>query len=76
MKKAAELLGLSWDAAHRIMESAVDRRLSRREEEPIEYVGIDEKSFGKGHDYVSIMTDIDRSRVLEVAQERTLVACD
>lgn len=58
------------------MESAVDRGLARREEQPIENVGIDDKSFGKGHDYVSIMTDIDRSRVLEVAQERTIVACD
>src|SRR6056297_3265600 len=57
VKKAAELMGLSWDAAHRIMESAVERGLQRRQAEPIPKVGIDEKSFGRGHNYVSIMTD-------------------
>lgn len=76
VKKAAELMGLSWDAAHRIMESAVERGLQRRQAEPISKVGIDEKSFGRGHNYVSIMTDIDRSRVLEVVPERTIAACD
>lgn len=74
VKKAAELLGLSWNAAHRIMEAAVERGLERREDEPIANVGLDEKSFGKGQDYVSIMTDIDRGRVLEVAAERTIAA--
>jgi transposase len=76
VKKAAELLGLSWDAAHRIMETAVDRGLQRRRAEPVPNVGIDEKSFGKGQDYISVMTDIDRSRVLEVVPERTIAACD
>jgi len=76
IKKAAALLGLSWDAAHRIMQAAVERGLERREEEPIANVGLDEKSFGKGHDYVSILTDIDRSRVLEVVPERTIAATD
>ena len=37
---------------------------------------MDEKSFGKGHDYVSIMTDIDNRRVVEVAPERTIEAAD
>jgi transposase len=76
VKKAAELLGLSWDAAHRIMAVAVDRGLQRRETDEVKHVGIDEKSFGRGHDYVSIMTDTDQSRVLEVVPERTIAACD
>lgn len=76
VKKAAELLGLSWDAAHRIMEAAVQRGLQRRQAEPVPNIGIDEKSFRKGQDYVSVMTDIDRSRVLEVAPGRTIAACD
>src|SRR6056297_771271 len=76
VKRAAQLLGLSWDAAHRILEAAVERGLQRRDSEPVPNVGIDEKSFGRGHDYVSVMTDIDRSRVLEVVPERTTAACD
>jgi len=28
--------------------------------------GLDEKSFGLGQDYVSVLSDLDQSRVLEV----------
>lgn len=73
---AARLLNLDWDATHNIMKRAVDRGLARRDLENIEHVGIDEKSFGRGHDYVSIMTDLDQSRVLEVVPERTREATD
>lgn len=76
IKKAAELLGLSWDTTQSLMDRAVNRGLARRKEEPIEYVGIDEKSFGRAQDYVSLMVDIDRSRVLEVAKDRTTESCD
>ncbi|MBM4022592.1 MAG: hypothetical protein FJ284_10220 [Planctomycetes bacterium] len=51
VKAAASLLGLSWDSAQRIMDRAVERGLERREATPIPHVGIDEKSFGKEHDY-------------------------
>lgn len=76
VQRAAELLGLGWDAMHSIIERAVERGLERRELEGIRHVGVDEKSFGRGHDYVSVMTDLDGHRVLEVAQERTTLACD
>jgi transposase len=76
VNKAADLLGLGWDAVHSIIERAVERGLDRRSLEGIHHVGMDEKSFGKGHDYVSIMTDLDKSRVLEVAPERTIEAAD
>lgn len=76
VKRAAELLGLGWDAVHAIIERAVARGLDRRSLDGIHHVGMDEKSFGKGQDYVSILTDLDSSRVLEVAEERTIVAAD
>lgn len=68
---AATLLGLGWDAVHRIMQRAVERGLSTRELDEIQTLGIDEKSFGRGHDYVSVMTDSEQSRVLEVVPGRT-----
>lgn len=67
---AAALLRLGWDAAHDIMSRAVDRGLGRRQVETVKHVGIDEKSFGRGQDYVSLMTDLDDSRVLEVVPGR------
>jgi transposase len=70
LKQASELLSLSYDQLARIMERAVERGLKRREELPIRKIGIDEKSFRKGHRYASIMTDLDRARVVEVQENR------
>ena len=76
VNKGAQLLRLSWHTAHQIMERAVERGLAARDEEPIKYVGIDEKSFGKGQDYISLMVDLDRSRVIEVSKDRSETSCD
>ena len=76
VKKAAELLNIGWDSMHAIVERAVERGLQRRHLDDVRHVGVDEKSFGEGHDYVSIMTDLDGHRVLEVAPERTIESCD
>jgi transposase len=73
---AAELLGLSWDQAQSIMNRAVERGLARREPTPIPHLGLDEKSFGRGHDYVTVMTDLGGSRVLDVTPERTREAAE
>ena len=73
---ACDLLKLDWDAADAIMKRAVSRGLVRRDTETVTRVGIDEKSFGKGHDYVSVMTDIDGRRVLEVVPGRDREAAD
>ncbi len=69
-------LGLSWDEIHGIMERAVERGLSRREAEPVEYIGIDEKAFRKGQNYHTVVNDLDRSRVLYVADERKEASVD
>jgi len=70
VSRAAALLGLGWDAVHEIMKRAVRRGLARRQVDAVHYVGIDEKSFGRGQDYVSLMTDLTGSRVLEVVPGR------
>lgn len=76
VSKAAKLLGLSWEAMHRIIERAVERSLARRCIDRIFRVGIDEKSFGKAQDCISIVTDPQNRRVLEVSQGRTIDSCD
>jgi len=70
IKGVARLMGLSWDQADGIMARAVGRGLLRRELEPPRAIGVDEKSFKKRHDYVTIVTDSDRKRVLHVADGR------
>jgi transposase len=76
VKAASGLLNLDWNSADNIMKRAVDRGLVRRETDEVTRVGIDEKSFGKGQDYVSLMTDIDGGRVLEVVPGRDREAAD
>lgn len=73
LDKACGLLGLDWHSARAIRSRAVERGLERRKAETgsVEYVGIDEKSFGRGQDYISCAVDIDGRRVLEVVEGRT-----
>jgi transposase len=72
--QAEQLTGLSWEQVDLIMDRSVSRGMERREIEALRYVGIDEKSFGKGHNYASILHDLDGRRVLDVVHGRTLEA--
>ena len=76
VRAAALLLRLNWNGAHGIMQRAVERGLVRRDVNGLKYVGIDEKNFGRGQDYVSVMTDLEQSRVLDVVPGRTTAAAD
>jgi transposase len=69
--QAASLLGLDWKSARAIMGRAVERGLGRRDGQPLRVVSIDEKSFGRGQDYVSVLSDPAGRRVLEVVAGRT-----
>jgi len=75
-KAVAQQLHLSWDEIHGIMERAVERGLERRQAEPIAYLGVDEKAFRKGHSYLTVVNDLDRSRVLYVAAGREQASLD
>jgi transposase len=74
--QTAKILRVSWDELNRIMSRAVDRGLSRRQNEIILSIGMDEKSFMSGHSYVSVMTDHKRKRVIDVAENRDENAVD
>lgn len=71
-----ELTRLSWSTVNTIMARAVERGMLRREEDDIPHAGIDEKSTERGHRYASILTDISRSRVLDVVPGRSLEAAE
>ena len=42
----------------------------------IGYLGVDEKSFRKGHKYVTVVNDLARGRVLYVAEDRKQSSLD
>ena len=73
---ACELLGLGWETVHEIMQRAVARGLKRRQLEGLKHLGMDEKSFRRGQSYITLLTDLDQSRVLEVVGDRTKEAAE
>ena len=75
-KAVSERLGLTWDEIHNIQERAVKRGLERRSAEPVARIGVDEKAFTRGHRYFTVVNDLDRGRVLYVAEDRTTASLD
>ena len=71
IKAVAELLDMGWDQVAGIMERAVDRGLARRELSVPKVVGVDETSFQKRHEYVTVVCDPERATVLFVADGRS-----
>ena len=66
----AERLRISWDQAWRIMDRAVSRGLERRELQPVEELGVDETSFQKRHEYVTVLVNRADGTVIEVLDDR------
>lgn len=71
--KAGELLGISYEKVNRIMCKAVERGIQRRhlDKEDIPVINIDEKSYKRGHQYITVISDSQGSRVIEVGKDRT-----
>ena len=70
--KAAELLDVTWDQIDGIKQRAVARGMATRSLEGIEYLCVDEKAVGHGHDYVTVVTGIvdGKPSVLHVGDGR------
>ena len=70
----AELFGMSWNAVDGIQQRAVRRGLKRRSFERgrrlATRLGVDETSFQKRHEYVTVVCDQDRGFVEHVADGR------
>jgi transposase len=64
---ACRIVQITWDG---VMERAVACGRARKVARPIRYVGVDEKSFRKGHVYHTIVCDLERSTVEHVAEDR------
>jgi len=70
--KAARLLRLSSDQMEYLMHKAVQRGLARRDPAAvIAHAGLDEKAFHQGHQYATILSDLDQKRVLDLVEKRT-----
>jgi transposase len=69
----ANLMGCKFDLVNPILHKSVKRGMAKRElvEEAYEQLSIDEKSFKRGHQYVSVLSEPLSGSVLEVVEGRT-----
>jgi transposase len=67
----ARRLGLTWEEANGIVERAVRRGLARRTSVAGRRLGIDEHSYLKHFQFVTMVVDLDEQTVLHVADDRS-----
>jgi transposase len=73
---ASRLLRTSWDETWHLMERAVARGFAVKEPGAPARIGVDEKSAGRGHDYITVVSDLDRATVEYIADERRQASLD
>jgi transposase len=66
----ARQLSLSWDQVDGIQERAVRRGLARRKKQRPRRIGVDETSFRKRAEYITVVNDLDQDKVLWIGDER------
>jgi transposase len=67
----ARRLGLTWEETNGMVERAVRRGLARRPSMVGRRLGIDEHSYLKHFQFVTMVVDLDKQTVLHVADDRT-----
>jgi transposase len=70
VKKAAEILRITWDEAWHLMERAVLRGRAAKSDGLPRQIGIDEKAIAKGHRYMTLVCDLERSTVEYIGEDR------
>lgn len=73
IKTVAENFGLSWDEVDGIMSRAVKRGLSLRDKTTPKNIGIDETSFQKHHQYVTVILDKDSDTIIDILDNRKAI---
>jgi transposase len=76
VKAVARMLRTTWGVVDRVMQRAVARGLARRGELQPLNLSVDETSFQKHHEYVTVVTDQDKRCVLYVADNRETASLD
>lgn len=73
---ASRLLRTSWDETWHLMERAVARGQVLKPLSVPALIGVDEKSAGRGQDYITVVSDLDRGVVEYIADKRQQTSLD
>ena len=70
VKRAGEILRISWDEAWHIMQRAVMRGRAAKGQSMPSLLGVDEKAIAKGHSYMTLVCDLQAATVEYIGEER------
>ena len=70
VKRAAEILRITWDEAWHLMERAVLRGRSAKGEDVPRQIGVDEKAIAKGHRYMRLVCNLEEATVEYIGEDR------
>jgi len=70
VKRAGEILRITWDEAWHIMERAVLRGRTAKGHSMPTLLGVDEKAIAKGHSYMTLVCDLQAATVEYIGEER------
>ncbi|WP_297337319.1 ISL3 family transposase [Algoriphagus sp.] len=75
--KTAKFMRCGFNVVNSIMHRSVKRGMDRRSYDQIvfDHLSIDEKSFKKGHNYVTVLSHPDSGCVIDVEEDRTKETC-
>lgn len=73
---AKRVLRVNWDKGWGIRARAARRGLARRQAEAVPHLGADEKAIAKRHRYLTVVADLERHRVLNLADDRKQESLD
>jgi len=73
-KEVADSFNTTWGKVYRAIQSMVEFGLKNRNLDGITAIGVDEIQFGKGHNYVTVVYQLDQGqkRLLHVTQGRSI----
>ena len=73
---ATRILRISWDEAWHLMQRAVGRGQKAKATRISTHLGVDEKSFAKHHNYVTLVCDLKQGTVEHIAKDRKWESLD
>mgnify|MGYP005849851951 CR=1 FL=1 len=70
--KTTQMLRCGFNLVNNIMHNATQRGSERRDSNKVyKHLGIDEKSFQKGHNYVNVLSEQENGIIIDVVKDRT-----
>ena len=70
VKRAAQILRITWDQAWHLMERAVQRGRAAKGHGVPRQLGVDEKAIAKGHQYMTLVCDLQEASVEYIGEGR------